>query len=889
MARIKNFAAKSIAFAAALVIFVVSSCSKGLDITSENAQVTPPVDTTSVGEPYGYYVKDEKGKIIIVRQGGDRFDYNYNGFGLEARPDTIKRNASEGVKLLTTEKSVNGNDTLQFNLTDTYSEVLAKGILVNYSEKGKSYILTPEMGLKVKADLKVINSQETKFNFHELARIKFELWSDKSSVAQAKLLATDSIYVVTDFAAEMPADTTMVSWSESDKAVSAKVVTVLSGDTTVANYSLNKLHKLYAEELKEIKTDNLNFSSENSLTLSSTEKGNWAADNSGKLQAQVVVEKYNHKNSHRTNKVTRESYHEFVLKVNGKTFTYESKPAPVEFVKNNIGEKTSNGNTEVLTVESVYSSTWKGDVVTTSQHLKLIKEVAQNEQTVSVSWSETETEYVATVKVTNTVDTDQNKTYTRKLAKVHVLEAEAKKRFSSENFNFASASQLSVSSSSEGGWVYDSTKELKAQVVEVVYANTNSHCTNKVVSRYLSNFEISVNGKTYKNDFSAPTVAFVKDVIGSETTVGENIVLPVQVVYSSVLGGKTITATQEIELTKAAPKQNEQKIEINSEDLGEAVKVIVKISNTVDTQNDKTYTLSLSKNHSVKAEELKRIETNNFSTTYNGLTLQSTTPGNWVYDETGMLKAQRFVRTYVHSTSQGHHIITQSYNCNFIVTVNGVDYPISLSEPTISFSQERKGSAQMSGETVEIPVSLDYSSVYGKSTKTTTQEIVLYANAISFAGEKILVVSRTDAYNTNMSAPEGTYDCVLSETATGYNFRYRKVGATNWTVLSLATADGERLLAMNKALAVFKGSPWDAGCVEVAPDNNKSIVYYRYDYTGATDAMGFPIGRYAIDVVNSTFDGEKGDPVKGYAVMKSGENLLQMKIDGNGSLFFINL
>ena len=53
--------------------------------------------------------------------------------------------------------------------------------------------------------------------------------------------------------------------------------------------------------------------------------------------------------------------------------------------------------------------------------------------------------------------------------------------------------------------------------------------------------------------------------------------------------------------------------------------------------------------------------------------------------------------------------------------------------------------------------------------------------------------------------------------------------------------------------------------------------------------MGFPIGRYAIDVVNSTFDGEKGDPVKGYAVMKSGENLLQMKIDGNGSLFFINL
>lgn len=709
MADIRNFAAKAIAFAAAMAFTVAfTSCSKGLEATYEESQQVPPVDTTNVGEPYSYYVKDEKSKILIVRQGGDRFDYSYNGFGLEARPDTIKRNASEGVKLLTTEKSVNGNDTLRFDLTDTYSEVLTKGILVNYSEKGKSYILTPEMGLKVRADLKVINSQETKFNFYELARVKFELWSDKSIVAQAKLLATDSIFVVTNFAAEMPADTTMVSWSESDKAVSAKVVTVLSGDTTVANYSLEKLHKLYAEELKEIKTDNLNFFSENSLTLSSTEKGNWAADDSGKLQAQVVVEKYNHKNSHRTNKVTRESYHEFVLKVNGKTFTYESKPASVEFVKNNIGEKTSSGNTEVLPVESVYSSTWKGDVVTTSQHLKLIKEVAQNEQTVDVTWSETETEYVATVK----------------------------------------------------------------------------------------------------------------------------------------------------------------------------------ISNTVDTQNDKTYTLSLSKDHSVKAEELKRIETNNFSTTYNGLALQSTTPGNWVYDTTGELKAQQFVRTYVHSTSQGNHTITQSYNGNFIVTVNGVEYPINLSEPTISFSQERKGSAQMSGEMVEVPVSLDYSSVYGKSTKNATQEIVLHANAIGFSGEEVLVASRTDAYRGNYDEREGTYDCVLSKAGNSYNFRYRKVGETNWTVVGMSAADGEKLLQEAKkagqALAVYKENPWLPGYLFVGED----FSYFRYNFCGKTTPQGFPDGHYAIDKSNKTMGGEKRNPIIAHAVKAEGATFLVMEVEGGSVIYF---
>jgi hypothetical protein len=41
--------------------------------------------------------------------------------------------------------------------------------------------------------------------------------------------------------------------------------------------------------------------------------------------------------------------------------------------------------------------------------------------------------------------------------------------------------------------------------------------------------------------------------------------------------------------------------------------------------------------------------------------------------------------------------------------------------------------------------------------------------------------------------------------------------------------------------------------------------------------------------VNSTFDGEKGDPIKGHVVKKSSENFFSMKIDGNGSLFFINL
>ena len=338
--------------------------------------------------------------------------------------------------------------------------------------------------------------------------------------------------------------------------------------------------------------------------------------------------------------------------------------------------------------------------------------------------------------------------------------------------------------------------------------------------------------------------------------------------------------------------ENEVSVNVNHRFSGDNIIFDIAITNTVDKHNDRTYSKTMSLGHSLKAES-KKVYTGIDELKHTGaLTLRSETKGGKVANNDGTVYAYAYTRYFDHANNFGSVTITQTFNSDFVVVVNGKEYQVNVNKPAAANAKGLNSNGTSVNNTDIVTAYAEtYTSIYETSTKTAEQLYEVKGEGIMFEGEKILCGNRTDAFNEVLAKAEGTYDCLITQVvATGaYKFRYRKVGATNWTVKNLSDAQATTMMSYadasaDKALACVcptaGSTKWTPGTLHTFMESNTRVIMY-YDY-GSTYA-------YCVDVINAVMSGDKDNPVRGtYKKVSTTSNVGKLEMTDGTTIIFVD-
>lgn len=435
------------------------------------------------------------------------------------------------------------------------------------------------------------------------------------------------------------------------------------------------------------------------------------------------------------------------------------------------------------------------------------------------------------------------------------------------------------------------TAEVDAAIIGKVYTGSNGNFTvdGNVISIARVNGSCGATTRIVHNgtEYTAP------DCVAVPTTL--KVVSFTKALITFVDNNETIVAELPLnfrEKQEPVEPENEVSVNVNHRFSGDNIIFDIAITNTVDKHNDRTYSKTMSLGHTLKAES-KKVYTGIDELKHTGaLTLRSETKGGKVANNDGTVYAYAYTRYFDHANNFGSVTITQTFNSDFVVVVNGKEYQVNVNKPAAANAKGLNSNGTSVNNTDIVTAYAEtYTSIYETSTKTAEQLYEVKGEGIMFAGEKILCGNRTDAYNEVLAKAEGTYDCLITQVvATGaYKFRYRKVGATNWTVKNLSDAQATTMMSFadasaDKALACVcptAGSTnWTPGTLHTFMESNTRVIMY-YDY-GSTYA-------YCVDVINAVMSGDKDQPIKGtYKKVSTTSNVGKLEMTDGTTIIFVD-
>ena len=432
------------------------------------------------------------------------------------------------------------------------------------------------------------------------------------------------------------------------------------------------------------------------------------------------------------------------------------------------------------------------------------------------------------------------------------------------------------------------TAEVDAAIIGKVYAGSNGNFT--VDGNVISIARVNGSCGATTRIVHKGTEYVAPDCVAVPTTL--KVVSFTKALITFVDNNETIMAELPLNFREKQEPENEVSVSVNHRFSGDNIIFDIAITNTVDKHNDRTYSKTMSLGHTLKAES-KKVYTGINELKHTGaLTLRSETKGGKVANNDGTVYAYAYTRYFDHANNFGSVTITQTFNSDFVVVVNGKEYQVNVNKPAAANAKGLNSNGTSVNNTDIVTAYAEtYTSIYETSTKTAEQLYEVKGEGIMFEGEKILCGNRTDAYNEVLAKAEGTYDCLITQVvATGaYKFRYRKVGATNWTVKNLSDAQAATMMSFadasaDKALACVcptAGSTnWTPGTLHTFMESNTRVIMY-YDYGSAY--------AYCVDVINAVMSGDKDHPIKGtYKKVSTTSNVGKLEMTDGTTIIFID-
>ena len=436
--------------------------------------------------------------------------------------------------------------------------------------------------------------------------------------------------------------------------------------------------------------------------------------------------------------------------------------------------------------------------------------------------------------------------------------------------------------------------EVDADIIGKVFVGSNGNFTvdGNVISIARVNGSCGATTRIVHNgtEYTAP------DCVAVPTTL--KVVSLNKALITFVDNNETIMAELPLnfrEKQEPVEPENEVSVNVNHRFSGDNIIFDIAITNTVDKHNDRNYSKTMSLGHTLKAES-KKVYTGINELKHTGaLTLRSETKGGKVANNDGTVYAYAYTRYFDHANNFGSVTITQTFNSDFVVVVNGKEYQVNINKPASANAKGLNSNGTSVNNTDIVTAYAEtYTSIYETSTKTAEQLYEVKGEGIMFEGEKILCGNRTDAYNEILPDEKKgiTYDCLITQVVANgaYKFRYRKVvGDANWTVKELTDAQATTMMSFadasaDKALACVCPTPgstnWAPGTLHTFTKSNTQVIMY-YDY-GSTYA-------YCVDVISAVMSGDKEYPIRGtYKKVSTTSNVGKLEMTDGSAIIFVD-